>query len=112
MSRTGSESGQAAPELIVVVLLVILLLAVLAQASIAGYALWSAGLAARAGARAAHVGGDGEEAAISALPGWLASRAEIDVGQPLRVVVEAPALIPGLGSIAVRATAALSPEAG
>ena len=91
----GSQSGQAAVELVAVVPLLVVVLAVVAQLAVAGYALWSAGDAARAGARAAHVGGDAEAAARSALPGWLERGAEVDVAGPVEVRVRAPALLPG-----------------
>ena len=51
--------------------LLLALLALVGQLAVAGYALWAAGDAARAGARAAHVGGDAQRAALSALPDWL-----------------------------------------
>jgi hypothetical protein len=89
-------------------LLLVLLLAV-AQAVVVGYALWTAGEAARAGARAAHVGGGPEEAARSALPGWLERGAEVDAAGPIEVRVRAPALLPGVPAIAVRASTTLGP---
>ena len=79
----------------------------LAQLAVAGYALWSAGDAARAGARAAHVGGDAERAAMSALPAWLEGGAEVATAGPVEVTVRAPALLPGMPDIAVDAAAAL-----
>ena len=54
------------------VLLVLTL--VVAQLAIAGYALWTAGVAARAGARAGYVGGDAEAAARHSLPALLRRR--------------------------------------
>lgn len=89
-------------------LLIAVLLAV-AQLSVAGYALWDAANAARAGARAAHVGGDPELAARSALPDWLEQDARIDAAGPLEVSVAAPALLPGLPDLRVRAGADLDP---
>ena len=96
MSRKADPSGQAAVELVVIVPLLIVVLAVVAQLAVAGYALWTAGDAARAGARAATVGGDPEAAARSALPGWLGRGAEVDVSGPVEVRVQAPALLPGV----------------
>jgi hypothetical protein len=107
MSPAASESGQAAAELVVVVPLLIALVAVVAQLCVAGYALWSAGDASRAGARAAHVGGDAEAAALSALPGWLERDAEVDDAGPVEVRVEAPALLPGVPPIPVSAATEL-----
>ena len=67
------ELVAAIPALVLAALLV-------AQLTLAGYALWSAGVAARAGARAAYVGGDGERAARASLPGPLRSHATVSTG--------------------------------
>lgn len=112
MSKTADEGGQAAIELVVIVPLLIALLAVVAQLAVAGYALWSAGDAARAGARAMQVGGDAEAAALSALPGWLERSAEIDAAGPIEVQVKAPALLPGVPAIPLSAATALDPVGG
>jgi TadE-like protein len=110
VSRTTEQSGQAAVELVVVVPLLLILLALVAQLAIAGYALWSAAEAARAGARAAHVGGDPEAAALSALPGWLERDAVVDDAGPIAVRVDAPALVPGVPAIPLSASTALDPR--
>jgi len=112
MARTGDESGQAAAELVAVVPLLIGLIAIVAQLAVAGYALWSAGDAARAGARAAHVGGDAEAAALSALPGWLERDAEVELAGPVEVRVRAPAVLPGVPAIPLRASTELGPGEG
>lgn len=112
MSRTADEGGQAAVELVVIVPLLLALLAVVAQLAVAGYALWSAGDAARAGARAKRVGGDAKAAALSALPGWLEPGAEIDAAGPVEVRVEAPAVLPGVPAIPLSAATALDPVGG
>jgi hypothetical protein len=91
--------------------LLVLLVLVVAQAAIVGYALWSAGDAARAGARAAHVDGDAEAAALSALPTWLGRAATVEVNGPVEVSVRAPALVPGVPAITVGAAAQLDGEA-
>lgn len=94
-----------APLLVAGVLLV-------SQLVVAGWALVSAGEAARIGARAAHVGGDVEESALNALPAPLAG-AEVNAKpDEVRVEVRAPALLPGIPSIPVAASAALRPGAG
>jgi hypothetical protein len=114
-SRIIADSGQAAAELVAVVPLVIAALLAVAQLAVAGYALWSAADAARAGARAAYVDGDPERAARSALPGWLEDGARIDAGDAdasgasLAVELKAPALIPGVPAIPIRARAGLGP---
>ena len=84
MGRAADERGQAAAELVAVVPLLLLLFLAVAQLAVAGFALWSAGDAARAGARAAHVGGDARAAALSALPGWLERGARIERAGRLR----------------------------
>ena len=108
----GGEHGQAAAELLAVVPLLLGTLFSLAQLAVAGYALWSAGDAARAGARAAHVGGDAERAALSALPSWLEDGARVEASGAVEVTVGAPALVPGLPEIRVGAEAGLDPLAG
>jgi hypothetical protein len=112
LERTGprarnSQAGQAAAELVAVLPLLLVLFALLAQLGVAGWALWSAGDAARAGARAAAVGGDPKRAALSALPGWLERKAEVEPGPPVEVRVEAPALVPGVPGIALDAATEL-----
>ena len=107
MRRARAQDGQAAAELVAVAPILICVLLALGQLAVAGYALWTAGNAARAGARAAHVGGDPESAALSALPLWLERGVEIETGGPVEVTVRAPALLPGVPDIAVHAGAAL-----
>jgi hypothetical protein len=110
-ARRDDQHGQASVELVAVVPFLICLLLAAGQAAVAGYALWSAGHAARSGARAALVGGDPEAAARSALPRWLEEEARIDVSGPVHVSVGAPALLPGAGEIRVDAEADLDPAA-
>ena len=62
------EDGTASVEMVAVVPFLLLAVLVAAQIGLAGQALWSAGVAARAGARAALVGGDAKAAARQALP--------------------------------------------
>lgn len=85
---------------------------VVAHLVVAGYALWSAGAAARAGARAELVGGDPRAAARSALPQPLRSSARVDTAGPVEVAVEAPALLPGAPAVELRAAARLDPGGG
>lgn len=82
-----------------------------AQLAAAGWALWSSGTAARAGARAAHVGGDPERVALGALPRSLRDEAKVEDGEDLRVSVKAPGLVPGIPRIPVSAAANLDPLA-
>ena len=91
-----------------------LLLGVLvaAQIGLVGYALWAAGDAARAGARAALVGGDPEAVARGALPGALRDGANVSGEDEIEVRVHVPALIPGLPSVPLQASAELGPGDG
>lgn len=101
--------GQASVELIAILPALLLAVLVAAQLAIAGHALWSAGIAARAGARASHVGGDGAAAARGALPQSLRRESRVREGDGLRVRVTVPSLVPGLAEIPVEAEAALEP---
>jgi pilus assembly protein CpaE len=104
---SSGERGQAAVELVAVVPLLLALVLALGQLVVAGYAVWSAGNAARIGARAALVGGDPRAAALSALPDWLEREAEVDETGPVEVALEAPALVPGVPAIPIEAGASL-----
>lgn len=86
-----------------------LLLAVLvaAQLGLAGQALWSAGVAARAGARAALVGGDATAAARRALPPLLRRGAHVSDSGSVSVRVAIPRLLPGLPRLTVGAESGL-----
>jgi hypothetical protein len=104
------EAGTASVELVAVV--PFLLLAVLAaiQIAFAGQALWSASVAARAGARAALVGADATAAARQALPPSLRGEAKVEDSGEVTVQVAVPRLFPGLPLVMVGAGASL--EAG
>jgi len=112
MGVAAQQRGQAAVELVAAIPVLILALLLVAQLAVAGHALWSAGDAARAGARAVLVGADAEGAALRALPFWLDGGAEVvtSAGAAVEVRVGAPALIPGVPAIAVEAAAALDPQ--
>ena len=110
--RRSGEAGQASAELVAIVPLLVLLVAAAAQIAATGWALWSASSAARAGARAAHVGGDPERAARAALPAELREDAEVSDDDGLRVRVKAPGLVPGIPRLAVSAASNLDPLAG
>jgi hypothetical protein len=107
-----SERAQASAELVAIVPLLVFAALALAQGVVAAWALLSAGEAARAAARTAHVGGNAEGAAEAALPRTL-EPAQVDVdGSLVRVEIRAPALLPGVSGIPVGASAALDPEGG
>jgi hypothetical protein len=67
----GSERGQVSVELVALIPLVVALAAMLWQAALAGQAVWLAGSAARAAARAQAVDGDVRTAARGVLPAGL-----------------------------------------
>jgi len=77
-----------------------------------GWALWSAGNAARAGARAEKVGSSAELAARRALPGALREGAVIRSDDGVRVRVRVPALLPGLALPSVTAASTLDDDGG
>lgn len=113
MRRSGtptalsSPCGQASVELVAVLPALVVCVLIAAQLGLAGYSLWSAATAARAGARAENVGGDGVAAARRALPGILRDGAEVEVGPPLRARVQVPSVVPGVPSVSVSAATAL-----
>jgi hypothetical protein len=89
--------------LIAVVPFLLLAVLVAAQIGLAGQALWSAGVAARAGARAALVGGDASAVARRTLPSSLRSGAEVDDSDAVSVRVSIPRLVPGMPRLMVGA---------
>ncbi|HEY1853913.1 MAG TPA: hypothetical protein VGG40_04935 [Solirubrobacterales bacterium] len=111
-SAAERERGQASVELIAVVPFLLLALLVAAQVAIAGYALWSASVAARAGARAQLVGGDAGAAARRALPASLRSGAEVDDSDGVSVKVPVPELLPRLPEVLVRSRSGLEADGG
>ncbi len=113
MRAAQRESGQASAELVAAIPVLLALLLALLQIVLIGYALWSAGAAARAGARAVFVGGNVERAARSAVPEALERGASVaERGGAVEVTVRAPALIPGLPHIPLHASAGFDPAAG
>src|SRR6476646_9011533 len=105
--RHIGERGQASVELIAIIPLFALAVLLAAQLAIAGGTLWSAGIAARAGARAANVGGDPKVAAREALPGLLRDDAKVSGHDRVRVRVWVPRLIPFLPEVPVAAETSL-----
>ncbi|MFP5389658.1 MAG: hypothetical protein ACLGG5_10220, partial [Thermoleophilia bacterium] len=96
------EEGNASVELIAAVPFLLLAVLVAAQLALAGQALWSAGVAARAGARAGLVGGDAAAAARRALPPSLRMGAEVSARGPVTTVrVAIPRLLPALPQMTV-----------
>jgi hypothetical protein len=102
------EEGTASVELIAVVPFLLLAVAVAAQFALAGQALWSASVAARAGARAALVGTEAGGAARRALPDSMRAGSVVDEeGGEVSVRVPVPRLLPGLPELMVGARSAL-----
>jgi hypothetical protein len=99
-------------ELVAVVPFLLLAVVVAAQIALAGQALWSASVAARAGARAAVVGGDAVAAARSALPPSMRREAKVEDEDGISVRVEVPRLIPSLPTVRVGATSGLELNGG
>lgn len=115
--NTGhGEEGTASVELVAAIPFLLLALAVAAQIALAGQALWSASVAARAGARAALVGGDPKAAARRALPPSMRDGAvveEEDEGdEGIAVKVPVPALLPRLPEVKVGARSRLGGDGG
>jgi hypothetical protein len=94
-------------ELVAVVPFLVLAVLAAAQIALAGQALWSASVAARAGARAAAVGGDPTVAARAALPPSMRRQAKVGGEGAVEVRVEVPRLIPSLPSLRVGAVSSL-----
>lgn len=96
------EEGIASVELIAAVPFLLLTVLVAAQLALVGQALWSAGVAARAGARASLVGKDATAAARRALPPSLRQGAQVeDSGATTSVKVVIPRLLPALPRLMV-----------
>ena len=110
--REGNSTGQASVEFVAVLPAMAVCLVLAGQAVAAGWALWSAGVAARAGARAEHVGRDPEAAALGSLPGPLRRDAVIRSGDGVRVRVRVPALVPGVELPTVAASSRLDATGG
>lgn len=106
------EEGTASVELVAAVPFLLLAVLAAAQIALAGQAFWSAGVAARAGARAALVGGDASDAARSTLPPAMRAGAKVVEEDGVGVRVEVPRLLPSLPPLRVEAKSALEPGDG
>jgi hypothetical protein len=93
--QLAREPGQASVELLAILPALVVCVVIAASALPAGWALWSAANAARAGARAEHVGGDGAQVARRALPGGFRRGGQTSVEGAVKVEVEAPSLVGG-----------------
>jgi hypothetical protein len=101
------ERGQATVELVALLPLIAVLATLLWQAVVAGQAVWLAGSAARAAARASAVGDDARAAARRVLPESLRRGVVVrDRGdEGVRVKIAIPAVVGSmrLGSVSARA---------
>jgi hypothetical protein len=111
-SASQREVGTASVELIAVIPFLLLAVLAVAQVALAGQAIWSAGVAARAGARAALVGGDTAAVARGALPSPLRAGAIVREDGAVSVQVPMPMIFPGLPAVMVGASAALENDDG
>lgn len=106
-----AERGTATVEFVAVLPALMLATLISIQMIAAGFSLWSASVAARAGARAAHLGSDPAASVRSALPEPM--RAEARVRHRAGVVtarVPVPQVLPFLPPLRVEASSGL--EAG
>lgn len=107
------ERGTASVELVAAVPFLLLALAAAAQIALAGQALWSASVAARAGARAALIGADPKAAARRALPTAMRDGSVVDEEDgAVSVKVPVPTLLPEMPEIRVGARSALGDDHG
>ena len=105
------ERGQASVELVAIVPFALLAGLIVFQLALAGHAAWMSANAARVAARAETVGKNGEQAARSALPGYLERGLQIERAEGSRVTVRVrvPYVLPirVASPVAVSATVAL-----
>jgi hypothetical protein len=109
-NTSHGERGTASVELVAAVPFLLLALAAAAQIALAGQALWSASVAARAGARAALIGADPKAAARRALPAALRDGSVVEADDRDGVVsvkVPVPTLLPRLPAVKVGARSGL-----
>src|SRR4051794_21653541 len=109
LHHAARERGQATVELVALLPLVAVLTGALWQAAIAGQAVWLAGSAARAAARASAVGADARAAARRVLParlerGLVVTRAG-EGHDGVRVTIAIPAIVGAghVGGVSARA---------
>jgi hypothetical protein len=108
MSRLRVQDGQASVELVALLPLLAVVAAVLWQAVVAGQAVWLAGTAARAAARAEAVGADAPAAARRVLTSRLGETAHVATASDgaVTVRVRVPSVLGArrsLGSFTTRA---------
>jgi len=105
------ERGQASVEFVALLPLLVLLGAALVQAALAGWVAWSAGGAARAGARAHALGRPPLAAARSAVAVPLRDGLTVRLeGEAIRVRLRVPGLLAGLSPGTVGARSRFVPQ--
>jgi hypothetical protein len=106
-ARSRGERGQSTVELVAMLPLLLAVGFACAQLLLAGAARELAGNAAEAAAVALLQGGDPEDAAREAMPGWSHGRLDVEVhGGTVRVALEPASLVPPLaGALTAHATA-------
>jgi hypothetical protein len=113
-SRIAREAGQSSVELVALLPLAAVLAAVLWQGVVAGQAVWLAGSAARAAARASAVGADASAAARRVLPArlerGLVVRAGVGAEGGVRVAIGVPSIVGSGRLTTVRARARLQDQ--
>ena len=113
--RSRAEHGQATVELVALLPLMAVLAALLWQAVVAGQAVWLAGSAARAAARATAVGADASVAARRVLPDrlkpGLVVRSAASAGGGVQVAIAIPAIVGSGRLTTVSARARLQDQA-
>lgn len=90
----SDDRGAVSIELIGAVPIVLISLLIAGQIAVAGHAFWSAGIAARAGARAVLTGKEPRGAAEHALPGPLREGVKVSQDEGVEVGVRIPRLLP------------------
>ncbi|MGB0120972.1 MAG: hypothetical protein WBP55_08480 [Solirubrobacterales bacterium] len=90
------DRGAVSIELIGSIPILLIALLIAGQIALAGHAFWSAGIAARAGARAVLTGREPRAAAEHALPGPLRAGMKVSQSDGIEVGVRIPELLPGL----------------
>ncbi|MDO8214059.1 hypothetical protein [Conexibacter sp. CPCC 206217] len=109
-AQRAGERGQAAVEFVALMPLFGVVALAMLQALAAGAAAELADHAAQSGAVAIAQGRDGAAAARAAVPGWARGRIDVSVhGTKVRVRLDPPSLLPGLGE---RLRAAATADAG
>lgn len=109
---SGSDAGSVSLELVGSLPVIALGLLVTVQFVFAGYALWSAGLAARAGARSVLTGKGPEGAARRALPPGIAGQIRVQREDGVTVSIPVPRVLPGLPRFEVSSSSDLGTSAG